>query len=154
MSYRRWKSVGTVLNVGAVIFASAAGATLLSSAKPGSAWAVVAGVFGLLGAVLIAAAGQLGANTEARANHTAAANYSALSGSYRDLVAMPPDSERDLEIELKYLNERRSQLSRDSPVVEEYARRKERKVQERDSRGNVDSPQRTLPPADPSDAAS
>jgi hypothetical protein len=150
VSYRRWKFVGTALNVGAVIFASAAGATLLSSAKPGSLWSVVAGVFGLLSAVLIAVAGQLGANTEAHANHAAAANFSALAGSYRDLAAMPPDSEQDLEIELKNLNERRWQLARDSPVTEDYARRK---IQEREAPGNVDTPEPTLPPADPSDGA-
>jgi hypothetical protein len=131
LSYRRWKFVGTALNVSAAIFASAAGATLLSSAKPGSTWAVVAGGFGLLSAVLTATAGHLGANAETRANETAAANYSALSDSYRDLAAMPPDSEQDLEVALKALNERRWQLSTDSPVTEEYSRRK---IRERRSR--------------------
>ena len=145
VSYRRWKLVGTALNVAAAVLASVAGATLLASAKPGSIWAVVAGAFGLLSAVLTATAGHLGASGEARANQAAAANYSALSGSYRDLAAMPPDSERDLEAALKALNDRRWQLSRDSPITEEYARRKVRERLQVENE-NPDPPQLTVPP--------
>ena len=103
VSYRRWKLVGTTLNVGAAVLASAAGATLLSSAKPGSAWAITAGVFGLLSSVFISAAAQLGANNEAQNHNRAAANYAALANTFLTSRGfLPSRRKRDMPILCAY----------------------------------------------------
>ncbi len=122
VSARRWQFVGTTLNVSAVLFAITAGATLLSSATAGSFLAIFAGVCGLLSAVIIGVSGQLAANAQAQTHRAAAGNYSSLGNLYWDLHVMPSDSWEEIRDQLAKLTERRAQLARDSPIVEDYAR--------------------------------
>lgn len=152
-SYRRWDGVRTALNVGAGIFGTAAGATLLSSAH-GTAWAIVAGVFGLLSGVLTVASFALNPDTRASDHRTAAAAYSGLATDYFDLESHPFAQLSDIEETLKSLNAQKGQLSEASIPTEQWARKRIKR--QRDRGEGPDIPPETSPnlPDNPPDAES
>jgi hypothetical protein len=123
-SYRRWDVLGTSLNVGTGVFGAAAGATLLASAHPRTAWAIVAGVFGLVSGVLTVASFAFHADARASDHRTAAALYSGLATDYFALESRPFAQLSVIETTLDSLNAQKRQLSIDSIPTEQWARKR------------------------------
>lgn len=93
--YRRWRAVGVVLTILGAASSAAAGSALLATAQAGTAWRVIAGVLGLLGAVLVASDRALGAQARADAHRRAASLFKGLRMQYYDLKSQQSSDSKE-----------------------------------------------------------
>ncbi|MFD0445227.1 MULTISPECIES: SLATT domain-containing protein [Streptomyces violaceusniger group] len=127
LSYSRWSTLSLTFGISIAVFSGAAGTTLLASAKPGSPLSIVAGILGALAVVLTAVDAKFSSTAKAEAHRRAFAGFSSLRTDYDDLATMGARSTEEARGKLEHLNTRKSQLEKDSPPTEQYARKKRRK---------------------------
>jgi hypothetical protein len=122
LSYGRWRLLGSGLGILVAVSSAIAGSTLLASKTAGHGWALVAGIVGLLGAVLAAASKVLDADARALAHRSARAAFIGLRTDYYSLsTPMGNDDPALAKIALNEIEERHKRVELESEPPERWA---------------------------------
>lgn len=119
--YRRWRGAAAGLGVLSAALSATAGSALLSSAKAGGTWAIVAGVLGLLAAVLTASEHALGAKERMEENRKARGLFLGLRTDYRLIRDFPGEDSSVAQTKLREIEDRHSAIEMDAVPLEGWA---------------------------------
>jgi hypothetical protein len=148
LSYRRWRLWGTLLSILSAIGSTIAASSLLFSTESGSAGAVLAGVVGLLAAIVIAVNTALNMAGRADEHRVARAAFINLRTRYYMLRDLPPADYETAAAQLATIELTHAEVEAESPPPEKWtAKRIETK-----SDSSPKSPSAELvPPSVPTD---
>jgi MFS family permease len=120
-SYRRWRGIAAALAVLIGTLSAVAGSTLLATADAASAWRVVAGILGLLGAVMLAIDRGLGASTQADLHRQAAQRFRAIAAEYFAFAEAPPRDATEAQQKLDEIRRKHAEAEEASEPAEKWA---------------------------------